>query len=128
MARTSHLFRSGPFLKRSETLDRDARVILSYDRAREIGLALGTCAAASSLMENIPHRVLIAGISLHDILHLTQKFWDIHVDPSMSLDGGAVILTTIQYNLVAGTLARFVATTRPELVSLVEDLLQWNIM
>jgi hypothetical protein len=80
------------------------------------------------LTENIQNRVLIAGISLHDILHLTQKFWDIHIDPIMSLDGGASFLITVQYNLVAGILARFAVTTRPELVSLVEDLLQWNVM
>jgi len=46
----------------------------------------------------------------------------------MSLDGGALTLLTVQYNLIAGMLAQFATTTRPELVSLVEDLLQWNVM
>lgn len=128
MTHTSHLCQSSLFQKRSEVLSHDARVNLSYDRARAIGLAFGTCAPASLLTENIQNRVLIAGISLHDILHLTPKFWDIHIDPIMSLDGGASFLITVQYNLVAGILARFAVTTRPELVSLVEDLLQWNVM
>ena len=128
MTHTAHLCQSNLFQKRSEVLSRDARAILSYDRAKAIGLAFSTSATAPSFTEGISSQVFTAGISLHDILHLTQKFLDIHVDPIVSLDGGASTLLTIQYNLAAGTLARFATTTRPELVSLVEDLLQWNVM
>ncbi|KAG2049728.1 acyl-CoA dehydrogenase NM domain-like protein [Suillus hirtellus] len=94
--------------KRSELLSRDARVVLSYDRAKAIGLAFG--------------------ITLNDILNLTQNFWDIHTHPNMVLDGAACTLLTIQYNLVAGTLAKYAATTRPDLVSLVEDILRWDVI
>ncbi|KAG2095721.1 acyl-CoA dehydrogenase NM domain-like protein [Suillus discolor] len=107
MTPTSQLCQSDLFKKRSELLSRDARVDLSYERAKAIGLALG--------------------ITLHDTLHLTQKFWDMHTDPIMVLDGAASTLLTIQYNLVAGTLAKYAATTRPDLVSLVEDILRWNV-
>ncbi|KAG1737533.1 acyl-CoA dehydrogenase NM domain-like protein [Suillus paluster] len=108
MTHTSHLCQSDLFKKRSELLSRDARVVLSYERARAIGLA--------------------HGVILHDILDLTQKFWDLHTDPIMTLDGAASTLLTIQYNLVAGTLAQYAATTRPEWVPLVEDILQWNVI
>ncbi|KIK32316.1 hypothetical protein CY34DRAFT_19137 [Suillus luteus UH-Slu-Lm8-n1] len=68
------------------------------------------------------------GITLDDTLNLTQKFWDMHTDPITVLDGGAHTLLIIQYNLVAGTLAQYTAATRPDLVSVVEDILRWNVM
>lgn len=108
MTSTSQLCQSDLFEKRSELLSRDARVVLSYERARAIGLA--------------------HGITLHDTLDLTQKFWDMHIDPIVVLDGAAFTLLIIQYNLVAGTLAQYAATTRPDLVSLVEDILRWDVI
>ncbi|KAG1841422.1 acyl-CoA dehydrogenase NM domain-like protein [Suillus subalutaceus] len=108
MTSTSQLCQSDLFEKRSELLSRNARVALSYERARAIGLA--------------------HDITLHDTLDLTQKFWDMHLDPIIVLDGAAFTLLTIQYNLVAGTLAQYAATTRPDLVSLVEDILRWDVI
>ncbi|KAG2754410.1 acyl-CoA dehydrogenase NM domain-like protein [Suillus brevipes Sb2] len=108
MTSTSQLCPSNLFMRRSELLSRDDRVFLSYERAKAIGLA--------------------QGITLHDTLNLTQKFWDMHTDPITVLDGGACTLLTIQYNLVAGTLAQYAATTRPDLVSVVEDILRWNVI
>ncbi|KAG1814172.1 acyl-CoA dehydrogenase NM domain-like protein [Suillus variegatus] len=108
MTSTPQLCQSDLFKKRSELLSRDARVVLSYDRAKAIGLAFG--------------------ITFNDILNLTQNFWDIHTHPNMVLDGAACTLLTIQYNLVAGTLAKYAATTRPDLVSLVEDILRWDVI
>ncbi|KAG0698693.1 acyl-CoA dehydrogenase NM domain-like protein [Suillus ampliporus] len=107
MTRTSHLCQLDLFKIRSEVLSRDARTVLSYERAKAIGLAIG--------------------ITFHDTLDLTQKFWDMHIDPIAVHDGAAWTLLTIQYNLVAGTLARYAATTRPELVPLVENILRWNV-
>ncbi|KIK39545.1 hypothetical protein CY34DRAFT_769081 [Suillus luteus UH-Slu-Lm8-n1] len=108
MTSTSQLCQSNLFKRRSELLSRDARVVLSYERARAIGLA--------------------QGITLLDTLNLTQKFWDMHTDPIMVLDGAASTLLTIQYNLVAGTLSQYAATTRPDLVSVVKDILRWNVI
>ncbi|KAG1819095.1 acyl-CoA dehydrogenase NM domain-like protein [Suillus subaureus] len=108
MTSTSQLCQSNLFEKRSELLSRDARVVLSYERARAIGLA--------------------HGVTLHDILDLTQKFWDMHIDPIVVLDGAAFTLLTIQYNLVVGTLAQYAATTRPDLISLVEGILRWDVI
>lgn len=65
------------------------------------------------------------GMTITDLLNLTPKFWDFHMDPVIALDSAAFTLMTIQYNLCAGTIARF-ATTRPDLVPLVRDLLQFR--
>ncbi|KAG2097796.1 acyl-CoA dehydrogenase NM domain-like protein [Suillus cothurnatus] len=51
-----------------------------------------------------------------------------HVNPIMVVDSAAFTLLTIQYNLVAGTLAQYAATTRPDLVCLVEDILRWDVI
>lgn len=64
-------------------------------------------------------------MTMDDILSLTPKFWQMHNDPIVLLDGAAITLLTIQYNLCAGTIARH-ARRRPELVPLVEDLLGYR--
>lgn len=46
-----------------------------------------------------------------------------HIDPITVLDGATSTLLAIQYNLVTGTLGQYAATTRPNLVSLVKDIL-----
>ncbi|KAG1900156.1 uncharacterized protein F5891DRAFT_1227767 [Suillus fuscotomentosus] len=108
MTPTSQLCQSDLFKKRSELLSCNVRVVLSYERAKAIGLALG--------------------ITLNDTLNLMQKIWDIHTDPIIVRDEAATMLVTIQYNLVAGTLAKYAVTTRPDLVSLVEDILWWDVI
>lgn len=62
---------------------------------------------------------------MDDVLTLSPKFWELHQDPLMALDGAAMTLTTIQVNLTAGTISRH-AVHRPELVPLVEDLLAFR--
>lgn len=64
-------------------------------------------------------------MTMNDLLSLTPKFWQLHGDPMVLLDGAAMTLLTIQYNLCAGTIARH-AMRRPELVPLVEDLLRYR--
>ena len=64
-------------------------------------------------------------MTIHDILSLTPKFWEMHNEPAATVDGAAVTLLSIQYNLCAGTIARY-SRRRPELVPLVEDLLQYR--
>lgn len=62
---------------------------------------------------------------MDDVLTLSPKFWELHQDPLMAFDGGAMTLATIQVNLTSGTIARH-AIHRPELVPLVEDLLSYR--
>ena len=62
---------------------------------------------------------------MDDVLTLSPKFWELHQDPLMALDGAAMTLVTIQVNLTAGTIARQ-AVHRAEFVPLVEDLLAYR--
>ena len=64
-------------------------------------------------------------MTIDDILTLSPKFWELHQDPLMAFDGGAMTLVTIQINLTTGTVARQ-AVHRPELLPLVDDLLSFN--
>lgn len=58
---------------------------------------------------------------------MTPKFWEMHTDPIIASDGAATTLLTIQLNLVAGTLARFVSE-REDLLPTLGDLLQYKVM
>ncbi|PIL33677.1 hypothetical protein GSI_04301 [Ganoderma sinense ZZ0214-1] len=104
-ARTLHLLDTELFSRPVYFMDQDERARLSYEKAKAIGLSYD--------------------MTIHDILSLTPKFWEMHNEPAAVLDGGAMTLLAIQYNLCAGTIARY-SRRRPELVPLVEDLLQYR--
>ena len=61
-----------------------------------------------------------------DVLYLSPKFWNMHTDPISWIDGAAVTLLTIQYNLCAGTLATYVKG-RPDLVPLLKQVLDFEV-
>jgi hypothetical protein len=63
---------------------------------------------------------------LDDVLSLTPKFWDAHMDGIIVRDVTAQILWSIQFNLVAGTVAPF-ALQRPDLQPFMEKLLNFDI-
>ncbi|KAI9375221.1 acyl-CoA dehydrogenase NM domain-like protein [Aspergillus egyptiacus] len=65
-------------------------------------------------------------LTAEDILHLTPKFWDMHRDPIGAFDFAAHTLLTIQYNLVAGTLAPFLKD-RPDLSGVMDRILYFDI-
>ncbi|KZN85602.1 Peroxisomal acyl-coenzyme A oxidase [Penicillium chrysogenum] len=83
-----------------ETLER------SYYRAREIGR----------------HH----GLTIDDILSLTPKFWKSHMDAIIIRDIVAHILFSIQYNLVAGTIAPY-TLKRPDLRPVMEKILNFDV-
>lgn len=62
---------------------------------------------------------------MDDLLSLSNKFWDYHRDPIVTVDGGAFTIMTIQYNLCAGTIARY-AVQQSDLIPLVDDLLRFR--
>lgn len=64
-------------------------------------------------------------MTIDDLLNLSPKFWQLHNDPITVMDFGTTTLLSIQYNLCAGTIARYTAR-RPELIPLVEDLLKYR--
>ncbi|KAI0790862.1 acyl-CoA dehydrogenase NM domain-like protein [Abortiporus biennis] len=96
---------NGPFTIPSYTLPTAERAAVAYKKAE-----------LSSLTYQI---------TMNDVLHLSPKFFELHLDPVAVLDTAIIALVTIQYNLCAGTIARY-AINRPELVPLVDDLLQWR--
>ncbi|KAH7922116.1 acyl-CoA dehydrogenase NM domain-like protein [Leucogyrophana mollusca] len=108
MRPSASLITSELFQIRSQFHSHEARASLAYDRAKAIGLAYG--------------------ITLQDTLNLSHKFWDMHTDPIIWADGAAIALITLQYNLVAGTIARHAASDRPDLLSVVSDLLAFRII
>lgn len=66
------------------------------------------------------------GLTLNDVLHITPKFWNLHREPLVALDGGAFTLLSIQCNLFVGTLAPF-ALERPELQPILQSALDFDI-
>ncbi|KAF7360802.1 Acyl-CoA dehydrogenase NM domain-like protein [Mycena venus] len=67
----------------------------------------------------------VHGLTLDDIMSLSPKFWDMHTDPIICLDGAATTLLTIQYNLAAGTLGAFVSE-RDDILALVKDIIDFR--
>ncbi|KAJ7485009.1 hypothetical protein B0H11DRAFT_1148270 [Mycena galericulata] len=61
-----------------------------------------------------------------DIVFLTPKFWQMHADQIAPMDGAAMTLLTIQYNLAAGTLAPH-ALSRPELRPLLQQIMNFDV-
>ncbi|KAI0093488.1 acyl-CoA dehydrogenase NM domain-like protein [Irpex rosettiformis] len=103
--RTQHLAKTPLFTCSTHALSRTDKGKVSYERARAT--------------------VRAYELTMDDVLTLSPKFWELHQDPLMALDGAAMTLITIQVNLTTGTIARY-AVHRPELVSLVEDLLSYR--
>jgi acyl-CoA oxidase len=97
----------------------------SYERAKAIGLAHSTLSTFSSTL----HRILnkpSADLSIDDVAHLSDKFWNMHRDYILESDGAAATLLTIQFNLVAGTLTQYLPG-RSDLKPLLEDVLSWKV-
>ncbi|KAI3113301.1 hypothetical protein CBS147333_2739 [Penicillium roqueforti] len=97
----SELFKPAP---RSLSLEESTR--LSYQRAKAFANAYG--------------------LTLKDVLYITPKFWKLHREPLLTLDGGAFTLLSIQCNLFVGTLAPF-ALKRPELQRILQSALDFDI-
>lgn len=106
MRPTQELAQSTLFTQRCETLSIPDRVKLSYERAKAIGKAYA--------------------LTVGDILYLSPKFWNMHMDPIAWIDGAAETLLTIQYNLCAGTLATYVKG-RPDLAPLLKRVLDFEV-
>ncbi|KAF9250582.1 hypothetical protein LCP9604111_3484 [Penicillium roqueforti] len=97
----SELFKPAP---RSLSLEKSTR--LSYQRAKAFANAYG--------------------LTLKDVLYITPKFWKLHREPLLTLDGGAFTLLSIQCNLFVGTLAPF-ALKRPELQRILQSALDFDL-
>lgn len=121
---TFELARSPLFQVRSETLTWSERVQLSYDRAREVVKIYSAYTAAST--SSIPYSCLTMDLTMNDILHLSEKYWQFHTDPILMMDGSVATLLTIHYNLCVGTLAMF-SRGRPEIANIIDKLLRFDL-
>ncbi|KAJ4490545.1 hypothetical protein J3R30DRAFT_3278550 [Lentinula aciculospora] len=65
--------------------------------------------------------------SLNDILQMSDKLWDLHADPIVSMDGAATTMLSIHYNLVIGMIGPLLPA-RPDLVPLIQRLLDFEII
>lgn len=65
-------------------------------------------------------------LSTDDVVNITPKFWQLHVDPLSVMDGSAFALIAIQYNLFVGTVGPF-ASSRPELRPLIQKAMDFDI-
>ncbi|KAL4767074.1 hypothetical protein BDW60DRAFT_227045 [Aspergillus nidulans var. acristatus] len=88
------------------SLSLEERTKLTYERAKKI------CHAYS--------------LTVEDILSLSPKLWMLHTDPIAAVDGGALTLISIQYNLFVGTVAPF-AASRPDLQRILQRALSFEI-
>ena len=59
-------------------------------------------------------------------MFLRPKFWQMHMDQIIAMDGAASTLLTIQYNLAAGTLAPF-AIQRPDLQPILKKIMDFDV-
>jgi hypothetical protein len=57
-----------------------------------------------------------------DVLKMAPKFWEMHLNPNIALDYGLFTILAAQINLTVGALSRYLTTTRPDLVPLVNAL------
>ena len=63
---------------------------------------------------------------MEDIVTLGPKFWKLQTDLITAVDGGALTLISIQYNLFLGTVAPF-AAKRPDLHWILQRALKFEI-
>ncbi|KAJ6031793.1 acyl-CoA dehydrogenase/oxidase [Penicillium herquei] len=90
----------------TSNLSEDEQFILGYEHAR---------ASAQEF-----------GLTIEDIIHLTPKFWDYHQELIHTIAMPAFVLVTIQYNLVAGTIGRYI-TKRPDLWGLLDSIVKFEV-
>ncbi|KAL4882544.1 hypothetical protein BJY04DRAFT_36871 [Aspergillus karnatakaensis] len=103
---TVDLAQSALFQPPSCSLGLEKKTRLTYERARKI------CD--------------VYKLTVEDILYLSPSFWKLHTDLIGAMDGGAITLVGIQYNLFIGTIAPF-AATRPELQAVIRRALRFEI-
>ena len=65
-------------------------------------------------------------LTVDDVLDLTSKFWDMHMDGIVLSDIGAHVLLSVQHNLVAGTIAPF-AHGSEAIHSLLQKILSFKV-
>ena len=68
----------------------------------------------------------IPELTANDVHSLSDRFWMVHADPTLAMDGGAATLLSIQYNLCAGTLSKF-AAEQPYVANILQKVLAFEV-
>jgi acyl-CoA oxidase len=66
-------------------------------------------------------------LSADDVRNTTSKYWELHSDPIMPMDGAAGSLISIHYNLAVGTFARY-TRGRPDVEAILHRLLTFQVL
>jgi hypothetical protein len=66
------------------------------------------------------------GLSLQDVVEMTPAFWKLHMDMLTAMDGSAINLISVGYNLFVGTVAPFLPT-HPELGPIIQQALNVDV-
>ncbi|KAF8267911.1 acyl-CoA oxidase [Lactarius quietus] len=66
-------------------------------------------------------------LTADDVLKMTPKFWEMHLDPNIALEYGLFTILATQIILTASTLSRYL-TRCPNLVPLVNSLLKGDVI
>jgi acyl-CoA oxidase len=121
---TTALLSTRLFQSTFDELSRQELTNRAYARARAIGKAYGGVLCIQYKQEYLLTQEV--GMQPEDVLSMTPKFWQLHLDLIFVMDMAASTLITIQYNLVAGTVALF-AAERPDLQMILKELLDFNV-
>ncbi|CEL10553.1 hypothetical protein ASPCAL13670 [Aspergillus calidoustus] len=65
-------------------------------------------------------------LTLQDVVEMTPAFWKLHMDMLTAMDGSAINLISVGYNLFVGTVAPFLPT-HPELGPIIQQALNVDI-
>ena len=102
---TRNLAESPLFRQHTHNWPLEERLKCSYERSKAVAKTYSTplifCPKVLKCILMSP----LEDLSAYDIVALSPKFWQLHTDPIWGIDGGAAVLTMIQYNLCAGTIA-----------------------
>ena len=106
-----------------EFLSTDARVALSYKRARLLLHEYGLCNALHESIATNGH--FSSALTPKDVLECSDKFWALQSDPRLALDIGCYTIIAAHVGLAIGTLAKF-ASHRRDIAALVNSLLKFD--
>ena len=131
MAQLFHTSATTPLLKTrlfkpyAQELPLEDQLRITYQRARAIARSYGTPLVVSSCPRIFDPFELV-GLTEEDAYAMSDKFWELTSDGISAVDGGAMTLLGIHYNLGVGTLARF-SKIRPDLQPLLKQAVNFDV-
>ena len=114
---------NSPLFRPRYSITREEAFRLSYERAAAINKHYSLLK-----LEGAEGNALIRFpvLTEDDVLDLTPKFWNMHMDGIILSDVGSHILLSVQHNLVAGTIAPF-ANESGTIQTLLQKVLSFEV-